>query len=137
MRVVVDTNVTAYYLLGHIEVEQEVRGFWEHVRDPLAPAVWEAEIANVVWMSIRAGVLSEIADSAKLFAARRLGIHTIETRALWHGALRRSVRSGLAVYDSLFVELAERERAPLVTFDQALLKKWPMIACRPRELRAR
>ena len=137
MRAVVDTNVTAYYLLGYEEVETEVRQFWERVRDPLAPSIWEAEIANVVWMSIRAGVLPEAAGSAKLRSARRLGIHTVETRALWHGALLRSVRSGVAVYDSLFVELAERERAPLVTFDQRLLKTWPAIACRPAEVGAR
>jgi predicted nucleic acid-binding protein len=137
MRAVVDTNVTAYYLLGYEEVEAEVRQFWERVRDPLAPSIWEAEIANVVWMSIRAGVLPEAAGSAKLQSARRLGIHTVETRALWHGALLRSIRSGVAVYDSLFVELAERVNAPLVTFDQRLLKNWPNIACRPADVGAR
>ena len=57
MRAVVDTNVTAYYVLGSHEVEAEVREFWKRVRDPLAPAIWEAEIANVVWMSIRAASL--------------------------------------------------------------------------------
>jgi predicted nucleic acid-binding protein len=131
MRAVVDTNVAAYYLLGNEEVEAEVRQFWQRVRDPLAPAIWEAEIANAVWMAIRAGVLSEAAGSTKLRSARRLGIRTVETRALWHGALRRSVRSGVAVYDSLFVELAEREGAPLATFDRRLLQAWPTIARRP------
>ena len=137
MKVVVDTNVIAYYLLGNAEFEPEVRQFWENVRDPIAPAIWEAEIANVIWMSIRAGVLPESGGPAKLHFARRLGIHTIETRALWHGALLRSVQRGVAVYDTLFVELAERERAPLVTFDQRLLKTWPTIACRPGAVGAR
>jgi predicted nucleic acid-binding protein len=81
MKAVVDTNVTAYYLLGDAEVEAEVRRFWERIRDPLAPAIWEAEIANLVWMSIRAGVLPEAGGSAKLRSARKLGIHSIETRA--------------------------------------------------------
>jgi predicted nucleic acid-binding protein len=58
-------------------------------------------------------------------------------RALWHGALLRSLETGVAVYDTLFVELAEREGAPLVTFDQRLLKNWPAIACRPAEVGAR
>ena len=137
MRAVVDTNVTAYYLLGYEEAEAEVRQFWERVRDPLAPAIWEAEIANVVWMSIRAGVLPEAAGSGKLHSARRLGIHTVETRVLWHGALLRSIRSGIAVYDSLFVELADREGVPLVTFDQRLLENWPTIARRPGEVGVR
>jgi predicted nucleic acid-binding protein len=33
----------------------------------------------------------------------------------------------------MFFELAERENAPLVTYDQRLLKAWPAIACRPSE----
>ena len=137
MKAVVDTNVVAYFLLGNPEFDDEVRRFWEGVRDPLAPAIWEAEIANVVWMSIRAGVVAEADGPAKLHLARRLGIHTIATRALWHGALVRSVQSGIAVYDTLFVELAEREAAPLVTFDQRLLKRWPEIARRPADADAR
>ena len=43
----------------------------------------------------------------------------------------------IAVYDTLFVELAEREEAPLVTFDRRLLKNWPAIACRPAQAAAR
>jgi predicted nucleic acid-binding protein len=137
VKAVVDTNVVAYFLLGNPEFDDEVRRFWQDVRDPLAPAIWEAEIANVVWMSIRAGVLAEADGPAKLHLARRLSIHTIATRALWHGALVRSVHSGIAVYDTLFVELAEREAAPLVTFDQRLLKRWPEIARRPADAGAR
>jgi predicted nucleic acid-binding protein len=137
MKAVVDTNVIAYYLLGNAELEAEVRRFWENVRDALAPAIWEAEIANVVWMSIRAGVLPETDAPTKLHLARRLGIHTIATSALWHDALLRSVHSGIPVYDTLFVELAEREGAPLVTFDRRLSKCWPDTACRPGEATAR
>jgi predicted nucleic acid-binding protein len=37
----------------------------------------------------------------------------------------------VAVYDTLFVELAARERLPLATFDAALLKAFPDIAVRP------
>jgi predicted nucleic acid-binding protein len=134
MRAVVDTNVIAYYLLGTREFSAEVRRFWERVREPLAPALWEAELANVVWMSIRVGALHDIDGPAKLHLARRLGIHTVTTRSLWHGALLRAVQSEVAVCDTLFVELADREGVPLVTFDQRLLKSWPAIAHRPSEL---
>lgn len=136
MKAVVDANVIAYYLLGNAELATEVHRFWRDVRDALAPSIWEAEIANVVWMSIRAGVLPQAEGSAKLHLARRLGVHTIPSRALWHGALLRSVQSEMAVYDTLFVELAEREGAPLVTFDQRLLNRWPDIACRPGDASA-
>lgn len=88
MRAVVDTNVVAYYLLGNTHFEAEARSFWQRLREPLAPALWEADIANVV-------------------------------------------------YDTLFVELADREKAPLATFDRRLLDTWPEIARRPADLGAR
>jgi predicted nucleic acid-binding protein len=50
------------------------------------------------------------------------------------GALLRSVASGICVYDTLFVELAARFECPLVTFDKAMLKTFPDIAVRPRDL---
>jgi len=134
MRAVVDTNVIAYYLLGTPTHAAEARRFWENAMEPLAPSLWEAELANVVWMSIRAGALQDSDGPAKLHLARRLGIHSVTTRSLWHGALLRAVQSGVSAYDTLFVELAERERVPLVTFDQRLLNTWPAIACRPADL---
>jgi predicted nucleic acid-binding protein len=136
MRVVVDTNVVAYYLLGNPLFESETQEFWGGLREPLAPALWEAELTNVVWMSIRAGVLEAAEGLTKLHLARRLGIHTVATRALWHGALVRSVQTGIAVYDTLFVELAEREGVALATFDKTLLRSWPQIAQRPGDIRA-
>jgi predicted nucleic acid-binding protein len=46
----------------------------------------------------------------------------------------RAHQSGVAVYDTLFVELAARERLPLATFDAGLLKAFPNIAARPSAL---
>lgn len=88
MKAVVDTNVVAYYLLGNVEFSAEVRRFWEDVDDALAPSIWEAELANVVWMSIRAGVLRGPSGPVKLRLAAQLGINTVATQSLWHGALR-------------------------------------------------
>jgi len=42
--------------------------------------------------------------------------------------------SGVAVYDTLFVELAALERIPLATFDRKLLVAFPAIAKRPGDL---
>jgi len=48
--------------------------------------------------------------------------------------LLRSVAAGIPAYDTLFVELAARAGCPLVTFDKAVLKAFPEIAIRPRQL---
>ena len=48
MKAVVDTNVVAYFLLGTEEFVEEARRFWRSVKEPIAPALWEAELADVV-----------------------------------------------------------------------------------------
>ena len=134
MKIVVDTNVVAYYLLGTEEFSAETSGFWKRARHTLAPALWEAELANVVWLAVRHGSLSHSEAEFKLRTAIGLGIRSVPARSLWQGALLRSLRSNVAVYDTLFVELAVREQLPLVTYDAKLLKSSPDIASRPGTL---
>ena len=134
MRAVVDTNVVAHYLLGTEPFVDETRQFWQAAGETIAPAIWEAELANVVWMAIRAGVVPAQEGPRRLDLAARLGIRSIPSRTLWRGALARALQSGLAVYDSLFVELARRERLPLATFDQRILNAYPAIAKSPHAL---
>jgi len=137
VKAVIDTNVVAYLLLGTKAFVDESRACFEHVATPLAPAHWEAELTNVVWMAVRAGVLSAAEGPARLGLARRLGIESMATTTLCQGALLRAIESGVSVYDTLFVELAARSGCPLLTFDKAVLKAFPDIARRPRDLAGR
>jgi predicted nucleic acid-binding protein len=135
VRAVVDTNVIAYYLFGTPGFSSEAGEFWRRVTNPVAPSLWEAELVNVVWMAARSGVLAPEEAPGKLDYAGQLDVYSVPSRTLWRGALRRALESGLAVYDTLFVELADRESLPLVTFDARLLKAFPGIAKRPKDLR--
>jgi predicted nucleic acid-binding protein len=128
---VVDTNVVAYLVFGTQPFANEARQFWSAVGEAIAPAVWEAELANAVWMAIRTGVVPAEEGPKRLDLAARLGIHSVPSRTLWHGALSRSTESGLAVYDTLFVELARRQRLPLATFDKGVIAAFPDVAKRP------
>ena len=134
MRAVVDTNVVAYFLLGTQPFVDEARRFWRAVGEPIAPALWEAELANVVWRAVRAGILPADEGPKRLHWAVRLGIHSVSSKTLWQGALYRSIESGVAVYDTLFVELAGRNHLPLATFDRRMLTAFPDIAKRPGDL---
>jgi predicted nucleic acid-binding protein len=134
VKAVVDTNVTAYYLLGTEPFVEDVRQFWRTVDEASAPAHWEAELANVIWMAVRTGVLPAEEGHQKLDMASRLGIESVTNRSLWQPALTRALSSGVAVYDTLFVELAVQRSLPLVTFDQNVLKNFPGIAYRPGSL---
>jgi len=134
VKAVIDTNVVAYFLLGAEAFVDEARTCFENVSDPVAPAHWEAELTNVVWMAIRTGVLPAEEGPVRLGLARRLGIQSVPTTTLCQGALLRAVTSGVPVYDTLFVELAARTATPLVTFDKAVLRAFPDLARRPRDL---
>jgi len=134
VRAVVDTNLVAYYLLGTPPYAGEARRFWRAVGETVAPALWEAELANVVWMAVRSGVLKADEGANRLDLAARLGIRSVPSKTLRLGALALSVESGVAVYDTLFVELARRERLRLATFDRKLLAAFPGTAARPGEL---
>ena len=134
MKAVVDTNVVAYYVLGTQPFAGEVGPFMAALNDAWAPALWEAELANALWMATRHNVLSLEEAANRLTLADGLGIHAVPNRTLWQAALVRAHQSRIAVYDTLFVELAVREQLPLATFDVALLKAFPEIAVRPAAL---
>ncbi len=131
MNAVVDTNVIAYYLLGTEPFASESRRFWKGVKEVQAPAIWAAELVNVVWMAVTNGVLSSEEGHRRLQLAGRLHVRSVPVPALWHRALARSIEKKLPVYDTLFVALAERERLPLATFDSKVLRAFPALARRP------
>jgi predicted nucleic acid-binding protein len=134
VKAVVDTNVVAYLLLGTDRFVEEARGFITALDEAWAPALWEAELANALWMAVRHKVLPLDEAAKRLTLAAGLGIQTVPNRTLWQAALVRARDSKVAVYDTLFVELAVREHAPLATFDGAVLKAFPNIAVRPGSL---
>ena len=69
MKAVVDTNVVAYLLLGTEGFIDEARTCLTTVSHPLAPAHWEAELTNVLWMAVRAGVLPPAEGPVRLSLA--------------------------------------------------------------------
>jgi len=134
VKAVVDTNVVAYLILGTARFVDEARGLMAALDEAWAPALWEAELANALWMAVRHKVLALDEAAKRLVFADGLGIHSVANRTLWQGALVRAHEANVAVYDTLFVELAVREQVPLATFDAALRKAFPSIAVRPGSL---
>jgi predicted nucleic acid-binding protein len=134
MTVVVDTNVVAYYVLGTAPFAAEARNFWRATDQPIAPAHWQAELTNVVWMAVRTGTLSTDEGHRRLDFASRLRLRSVPIGSLWQSALTLSLDSGLSAYDTLFVALARRRRLPLVTFDKQVLKGFPGVAKRPSDI---
>jgi predicted nucleic acid-binding protein len=137
VKAVVDTSVIAYLLLGTARFVDEARRFMTSIDEAWAPALWEAELANAMWMAVRHKVLPVDEAAKRLTLADGLGVRTVANRTLWQGALVRAHETSVAVYDTLFVELALRLQVPLATFDGGLLRAFPTIAVRPGTLARR
>ncbi len=102
-----------------------------------APSHWKAELANVLWKAVRLGrVAAEDVDEI-LGVAEALPIASVDVAEIWRGALARAIASGHPAYDALFVELAERRGARLVTYDRLLAKRFPAVATTPDEVLSR
>jgi predicted nucleic acid-binding protein len=134
MSAVVDTNVVAYYLLGTEPHVVEARNFWQATDEPMAPAHWQTELTNVLWMAVGTGTLSASEGHRRLDFGSRLRLRSVPIGSLWQNALTLSLDSGLSAYDTLFVALARRRRLPLVTFDKLVLKAFPDVAKRPSDI---
>lgn len=131
---VLDTNVIAYMALGILPHREEAWALWERIGEASAPAHWQAELTQALWVAVRRGEFSPESALQRLAWAADLPIRTEPLAGLQGGALRRAMNHGVAVYDTLFVELAAQRGCPLVTYDTQLLRAFPRIACRPAAL---
>ncbi len=86
----------------------------------LAPELLLAEVAQVLWKKEQRGHLTPSEAAEVLEAIVALPVNLVTHRELLPSAVELARRQGLTVYDALFLALAERHGAALVTADQAL-----------------
>jgi len=87
------------------------------------PALFFAECANILWKYVRRGTYSEEDALAHLRFLVGLQLRTTPTASIVEDALPLAVRYDLSAYDACYVALAERLQLPLVTADEALIRK--------------
>lgn len=131
LNAVVDASVVVYHLLDTRPFARKASGFFRRSGELYAPSVWEAEVANTLWMACRSGIIDTAQALTRIRWAGRLSICTVDIQRLWEGALLRAAETDHPVYDTLYVELARRLDVPLVTFDESLLTRFPSVARRP------
>ncbi|MCY4450116.1 MAG: type II toxin-antitoxin system VapC family toxin [Chloroflexi bacterium] len=117
---VVDASVTVAWLLN--EEEQAGQGLSQLVEDgAVVPQLWHLEIRNVLLVAERRGRLSAAQAATGLDALQGLPIDTDESPDLASAyTLARTHR--LSFYDAVYLELACRRSASLVTLDTALAR---------------
>jgi predicted nucleic acid-binding protein len=129
--IVVDTDVIAAALLGEPRRGREAGRLLASGRGLLAPSHWQAELANVVWKATVLGRLPLERVDAVMAAASRLPVVSVAVSGLWRGAVARAIAVRHPVYDTLFVELAEREGTRVVSYDRAFREKFPGVVVEP------
>jgi len=91
-----------------------------------APDLIDAEVLSVLRSLVLAGRLPEQHALGALATSQQLGLRRHASRHLWQRAWE--LRSNLTPYDALYVALAERLGAPLLTAD-ARAARAPDLRC--------
>ncbi|MGA7340244.1 MAG: type II toxin-antitoxin system VapC family toxin [Terracidiphilus sp.] len=86
------------------------------------PSLWRLEVANILEMGVRRGRTDAAFRDATLADLALLPIRVDEEtdRQAWGAALRLAERYRLTLYDSAYLELAQRRGLPLATLDAEL-----------------
>ncbi len=87
---------------------------------PLVPALWESEFANVMTVLLRRRVLARHQAVAILSRAERLQLAVDRAAVLPRALFELTERHGISAYDAAYLELAQRRGLPLATRDANL-----------------
>jgi predicted nucleic acid-binding protein len=124
--IVVDANVAAKWFLPSKnepladEAFHLLRRYMNGEVRILVPDLFWAEVGNVLWKSVRMGRCTESAARAALGSLRDRNLTTMPSLALIEEAFAIATTFGRTVYDALYVALAVRSQAQLVTADEKL-----------------
>ena len=87
----------------------------------LAPDFILVECANVLWKYARQTETPEAEVHEAFQVIRRLGVEHVSQGLLLDGALTLALEHNQPIYDALYLALARRENAPLITADERLV----------------
>jgi predicted nucleic acid-binding protein len=121
-----DANVAANWLLPakneplHAEAVQWLSRYSHGEIHFVVPDLFWAELANVLWKSMRQGRIAKIKAQAALATVKALRIKTLPSLELLDLAFELSERYQRSVHVSLYVALALHAKAQLITADEKL-----------------
>jgi predicted nucleic acid-binding protein len=119
---VVDASIALKWVIPEVLSEEadRLRGGDD---DFLAPDLLLVEVANALWRKTTAKEISPREADAAIDLVSQSGIDLRPTGPLLPRAMHVARRLDHPVYDCVYLALAERERAALVTADQRLLRR--------------
>ena len=122
MRRVVDASVACKWFFEE-PLSEDARAFALAHPALVAPDLVLAECANVAWRRVRDGQVSTEQAEACLNALPGWFEELTPSAELHQSAFRIARTLNHPVYDCLYIALAARDAAPLVTADKALVRR--------------
>jgi len=119
-RLVLDASAALRFLLDQ-EGADQVADRLEEAGQVLAPAFQMVEVANVLWKVARSGALTAAEAWEHLEALADLVDEAVDDRELLADSLALAIELQHPVYDCLYLALARRLDAGLISFDRRLL----------------
>jgi predicted nucleic acid-binding protein len=117
---VVDASVAVKWVVPEAHSEAALRLLIDGTA-LYAPGHWLAEVGTTLWAkSAMRGVLSREQALARVAWIGELDVQETDVRDLVVGATEIALDMGLTVYDTLYLALAVRIAAPVVTADRKL-----------------
>jgi len=126
IRLVPDVSVAAKWVLRGPEehfvpearelLRQLVKGEIQFV----VPDLFWVEIGNVLWKAVRSGRCTRPTAESGLREIKEQGLITTPSYVLIEAALDIAIRFNRTVYDSIYVALASKHGAQLITADERL-----------------
>ncbi len=119
-RCVVDASVMLKLFFDE-ELSGEADRAMRRIAEPLAPDLLWTEALNVIWKRARRGDLERAAAAALANQLLTLPLQIHAASELLPDALDLALSLDRTVYDSLYLALAVRSQAPLLTADRRLV----------------
>jgi Predicted nucleic acid-binding protein, contains PIN domain len=122
MKVVLDASAIAKWFL--IEKETD---YMKRIRNEIANKKLEAHVPDLIFIELanvlRYSNLSENDVKLGIKAAMQIGLVLHRFEELIYDAIKIAFENDITIYDALYVSLSNSLEAPLITYDEILLKK--------------
>jgi len=123
---VVDVSVAAKWVLRGPEEHfvPQARGLLLQIVEGeiqvIVPDLFWVELGNVLWNAVRRGRCTGLTAESGMREVQQQGLITSSSQGLLEAAFDIAVRFNRTVYDSMYIALASRRGAQLVTADERL-----------------
>ena len=125
IRMVFDTMVLAYGLLGVEDFREESLKAIEKAPAITVPELIRSELLNAVWQWVRSGRADPEAGRAVIEDAERLYTNIVPVSKLWPEAFGLALEHNHSPFDTLFIAAARLEKTKLLTYDAKLHELFP------------